>query len=79
MEDICMNHEKHQIIYNFFGNDLTDFQIKRLQKFISDLKHEYSFSESQCSNAIELVHTILNEKKPTKDSVILLHQIISPE
>lgn len=74
-----MNHEKHQIIYNFFGNDLTDFQIKRLQKFISDLKHEYSFSESQCSNAIELVHTILNEKKPTKDSVILLHQIISPE
>ena len=46
MEDICMDHEKQQIIYNFFGNDLTDVQMKRLQKFISDLKHEYSFSES---------------------------------
>lgn len=74
-----MDHEKQQIIYNFFGNDLTDFQMKRLQKFISDLKHEYSFSESQCSNAIKLVHAILNDEKPTKESVYLLQQIISPE
>lgn len=79
MEDIIMSDEGLKTFFDIFGASLTDFQVQRTQKLMADLKHEYSFSESQLSDVTALLTMIFSEKKPSAEAAALLGKIISPQ